>query len=386
MESEINISPSLNSISRTDISNFYALFFNIKESRKLLNSYRQFINEYLESINIYYKQLTEINFHFLDKELNSSITKSPIIKLGKIIKNILETHIKNLFYLLSDTNIFIPFDNSINSLEKIVKDSSIIINKKIFENEQPIANSLYEKYEAIESIIVDNYIDKKYNKHLDIIINESLENNIYHAKFLEKTFLDLDEKNKFQLLEILKEMESKTINAYSEMKQIVENIIKTLQIKETEYLKEIEEGINLIHNISIENNNNEYNKEETQIELKDFIDLDIFKYKIKIIDSPKIKIEDKNNITIKEKKGKTKEDNQNNKNGNEIKTVLYNNLLTLTEEDIYNIVSIIYSYDLKMINKSEYELDIEKQKLEVSNLSAKLLSFNVQLLKNIDEK
>ena len=387
MESEINTPPTLNSISKTDISNFYTLFSNIKESKKLLNLYRNFINGYLETLNGYYKQLTEINWRFLDKDsLKSSITKSPILKLGKIIKNILETRINNLFSLISDTTFFISFDNSLNNLSKIVQDSSIIINKKIFENEEPITNSLYEKYEDIESIIIDNYIYNKYNKHLDIINNESLENSVQQAQFLEKTILDLDEKNKIQMFEILKEMESKTINVYSEMKHTVENIIKTLQIQGAEYLKKLEEGINLIHNMPLETvNNNEKNKEETQIELNKFIDLDMFKYKIKILESPIIKIDDKNNKKLKERKTKTKADNQKNKNDNEIKTeeILYNNELTLTDEDIYNIVSTIYSYDLKMINKSEYELDKEKQKLEVSNLSEKLLSYNVE--DNINE-
>ena len=387
MESEINTPPTLNSISKTDISNFYTLFSNIKESKKLLNLYRNFINGYLETLNGYYKQLTEINWRFLDKDsLKSSITKSPILKLGKIIKNILETRINNLFSLISDTTFFISFDNSLNNLSKIVQDSSIIINKKIFENEEPITNSLYEKYEDIESIIIDNYIYNKYNKHLDIINNESLENSVQQAQFLEKTILDLDEKNKIQMFEILKEMESKTINVYSEMKHTVENIIKTLQVQGTEYLKKLEEGINLIHNMPLETvNNNDKNKEETQIELNKFIDLDMFKYKIKILESPIIKIDDKNNKKLKERKTKTKADNQKNKNDNEIKTeeILYNNELTLTDEDIYNIVSTIYSYDLKMINKSEYELDKEKQKLEVSNLSEKLLSYNVE--DNINE-
>ena len=57
--------------------------------------------------------------------------------------------------------------------------------------------------------------------------------------------------------------------------------------------------------------------------------------------------------------------------------------LFLSEEDVYNIVSKIYNYDFKMLNKSDYNLDIEKEKLKVSELAAKLLSFNKE--KNINE-
>ena len=59
------------------------------------------------------------------------------------------------------------------------------------------------------------------------------------------------------------------------------------------------------------------------------------------------------------------------------------NQLYLSEEDVYNIVSEIYKYDFKMLNKSDYNLDIEKKKLRVSELSEKLLSFNKE--KNINE-
>ena len=51
-------------------------------------------------------------------------------------------------------------------------------------------------------------------------------------------------------------------------------------------------------------------------------------------------------------------------------------MLTLKDEDIYNIVEQLYSFNMKMLDYSEYILDIEKKKIEVVKLSKKLLSFN----------
>ena len=51
-------------------------------------------------------------------------------------------------------------------------------------------------------------------------------------------------------------------------------------------------------------------------------------------------------------------------------------MLTLKDEDIYNIVEQLYSFNMKMLDNSEYILDIEKKKIEVVKLSKKLLSFN----------
>ena len=45
--------------------------------------------------------------------------------------------------------------------------------------------------------------------------------------------------------------------------------------------------------------------------------------------------------------------------------------LFLNDEDIYNIVSTLYNYDFKMLNKTDYNLDIEKEKLKVIKLSEK---------------
>ena len=394
MEKEIINTPSSpsssNNISKINTNNFYTLFLNMKKAQKLINSFKKFINEYFEALYAYYIRINEVNGHFsLEDKFKSSIIKSPVFRLGKITKNMLETHINNLNPLVSGDTLFREFENSLTNISNILEESSINLDKKrIEQNVQPIAVSLEQKYEEIESTIIDDYIFKKYNKHLDILINEPLENNIEQAKYLEKTFLDLEEVSNIQFFKSLKEMENKTLNTYNEMIKIVNKFIETIKDKGTEFFNILNEGKNeikqLIGNEDINNKENKENKKEKvsskeKSELKNIIDLDNYKYKIKILEYPyvNVKIEDKNDKKVKDKKGKNKEDN--NKN-NKIKKeeILYDKELLLTDEDIYNIISKIYSYDLKFINKSKYKLDIENRKLQVKHLTEKLLTFDVE--------
>ena len=53
-----------------------------------------------------------------------------------------------------------------------------------------------------------------------------------------------------------------------------------------------------------------------------------------------------------------------------------NSKLLLSEEDIYNIIKEIYNYDFISINKSEYNLENEKEKLKIFELTKKLFSYD----------
>lgn len=383
MENDINIPPTLNQISKVDLRNFYLLFTNIQESKKLLESYKTFTSGYFESLNLYYKQLTEINSQFLSEHnFKSSFTKTPIFQLGKTIKRIMEVQIKSIFSIVSDSTLFDAFNNSILNLEKILNDSLYKFDKKfIGKNAEEMANSLWEKYSQIEDFLVDDYINEKYNKHIDGLSKESLENQIEQVKYLEKTFLDFEEKVKNKFIDNLKLMENKAVSLLNEMKDMINSILdlfynkekNNLEIleKETDLIKEMEENALDIEDI----NDNESNL-VGELDINNIIDIDKYKYTIKIIEKP--------NITImgEQKKNKKGEKNKD-KNRNTYENKKNNNELNLTKEDIYNIISKFYEYDFTMINKSVYNLDKEKEKLETTKLSEKLLSYDIE--QNIPE-
>ena len=413
------------------ISNLYLLFTNMKESKMLLSTYKKFVNNYYEAIYGYYITLTEMNCHFLSEDkFKSSIKNTPIFLLGKAIKNAIEAQIKHLFSIIENKDIFDAFNNTLSNLSKILQESSIKFDKKLYgKNIEPIVSSLMDSYREVELKVIDEYIGKKYKKHINNLNDESLEETVIKINYLEKTFLDFEEGSKRQFFNDLHEMENKTLKVFDEMKDIVENIIFILNKNKTEFLGTLQNEIKLIYKISPKNKNKFSSEEEENSEIKNNKEyfIEKFKYKIKIIDQPKIKIEDIKKIEDKEKeeiskdedkensksneneKNKVKNEESNkekiiekNKGKNKVKNKEFNeenndtiekeenddnseenNELVLKEQDIYDIVSTLYKYDFKMLNKTEYNLDLEKKKLRVIELSNKLLSFDAE--KNINE-
>ena len=284
---------------------------------------------------------------------------------------------------------------------------------------QPVFISLMETFAEIESKVIDEYTYKRYNKHVLGLNDSPLKNNIEKAKFLEKTFLVFEEDIKKQLLNDFQDMEKKANEIFNKMKSIVKNIVGILRENNTTYLDELKNEIDLIglkrRNSSINLNSSYLSIQnlEPEIEIKNEENLDMFQYSIKIIHNPKINVIDsnkiieennnnnnkeineekigKNNIVVENEESQAKKDiikneeEENEKNNDKnikednkdsIEDIYNDNELILTEEDIYNIVSTLYGYDFKMLNKNEYDLNIEKEKIKVSNLTKKLLTFD----------
>ena len=371
-----------NSSSDVKFSNFYLLFSNMKESKKLLQSYKKFFEEYLETINGYYKQLTELNCHFLvEDKFKSSLINTPIFQMGKAIKKAVQAQINNLFSIITEENLLDSFNKSLDNLSQLLGDSSLKMNTKSYgKNIELIASSLIQSYSDIESTVIDDYISKTYNKHLIGLNKDTLENNIIKAQYLERTFLQFEEKSKNQFMEELKKMEDKTNKIFNKMKDSVNQIIAFLKNNRTEYLDILKKEVDSIW--KVESNSNEDKSKQEKINIED---KNNFKYKIKIIEQPFVRVEDETTETINEKNEKVKEGNNTIKKKRTLteSSIFDAHELFLTEQDIYSIISTIYSYDLQLINKSEYNLEKEKQKLKTIELTKKLLEFD---LTDKDEK
>ena len=417
-ESENKGIKSLNNSSNYD-NNFSLLFTNIGESKNLLKSYEIFINKYFETINSYYKELTEFNSHFLiEDKFKSSVINSPIFQLGRAIKKAVQAQINNLFSIITNQEIFLSFKKSISDLSTILKESPVKLRNNSYSHSsqnsyiKPVVMSLMESFSEIEAKVIDEYIDKKYQKRVVGQNNEPLKDIVEKAFFLENTFLEFEERSKKQLISDLEENEIKTTQIFNEMKGIVKNIVNILKKNNNSYLDELGKEIEQIGKKESNNMNNKNNKErrESSIDLNNDNNLDMFKYKIKIINHPKIQVTNKNPINnnkkgikdeSEEKENKKEdiedyeinknifdlsedkieeEDNQSkdNKIEDEKEEIYIDNEITLNEEDIFNIVSSLYNYGFKMINKSYYNLDIEKIRIKVLNLSNKLLTFDAE--------
>jgi len=378
-----------NSFSQNCISSFSLLFTNMKESKRLLETYNDFIKKYLEAINSYYIELTELNCHFLDGNFKSSIIDTPIFYLGKSIKNAVQKQINNLFSIL-DSRVFIDFSKTVSEFSEILEESSNLIkSQNSSENIEPIANSLMTSFKDFENKIIDEYIWEKYNKHIPDLDKEPLNQNIDSINFLERTFLQFEEGQKKSFFNDLKTAEKKIVGIFVQMKKIVEKVIKMLD----KFYKEFLDILKNMKDEFINSNIGETADGTEELKFKKIDYSDAFKYMIKIIDNPKIKVENSDKIDDSEKKGESEKnkDKQIKNDKDKIKERTSklddkstpmpseeDNFLTLTKEDVYNIVKKIYDYDFKLLNRDDYNLELEGEKLKVFNYSKKLLSFNME--------
>ena len=149
----------------------------MKESKKLLNTYKKFVNEYYEAINLFYKHLTELVSHFLKEEnFKSKIIDSPLYRLGISIKKAINTKINNLYSIITNDSFFYSLNKSLSNLSDILQESKVKLNKNNIQKDiPPLLKTLFQAYEQIESKVVDNYIKEKYNKQLVGLNEEKLE-------------------------------------------------------------------------------------------------------------------------------------------------------------------------------------------------------------------
>lgn len=183
--------------------------------------------------------------------------------------------------------------------------------------------------------------------------------------------------------------EKKIVGIFVQMKKIVEKVIKMLD----EFYKEFLDILKNMKDEFINSNIGETADGTEELKFKKIDYSDAFKYMIKIIDNPKIKVENSDKIDDSEKKGESEKnkDKQIKNDKDKIKERTSklddkstpmpseeDSFLTLTKEDVYNIVKKIYDYDFKLLNRDDYNLELEGEKLKVFNYSKKLLSFNME--------
>ena len=166
----------------------------------------------------------------------------------------------------------------------------------------------------------------------------------------------------------MKSIKPKMSNLNEDTKNEIKNIIEKMKNNCNNLINALDEQTNKINNID----NNEIFKKEAgeflnyRIKKDNEIlkNINLERYNIKII-----KEEEKNLI-----------ENENYKAVPKHKKL--NKALTYTIEDIYNIVKIFYDYNFEMINKDQYSLDKEKDKILISKLLGKILNYNFETHEN----
>ena len=336
--------------------------FNIsqlKNDKKLLKLYFQNIQLFMNAIEDHNKLLKKIimeidKYSPMDHIFNYMKKFEIIIKLHfSYFNNFLEKSRNQIEHLKTsiDSNISIisQFLTDIQETSENIKLKSDFFNKQ----NQFILTS----FSQLENSVIEDYykIDKKNNLNTEQLINDCHK---YENDF-----------------SVLSNGINSMINGYKDkynlnMQKIKTNMIELSEKAKTDIINIIEIFKNEFNNISISSNeeiqnlqNFDINNKELEPKLSKYLNYHIeedelkdllhpTKYKINLID-----MVNKGNHKIK---------------GTNIQP---------TKQDLYNIVELFYSYDFNMIDKTQYDMNIEKNKIEIIKKTEKLLGMD--LIKNI---
>ena len=385
---------------------FYAINKTIKYNQQCLSKFKKCTNDYSENISQILKEGENFlnDYEIIDSDyiaLESNDTKNNFFLLS-IDKS---TERLNSFFveLIKHLNVFIrELDLHIKGIEQYIKISKDEIKtiKENYQNQKDIFLSRYLEYQKLNEELKNKYSEGE--KKLIEFCHERRLDGITYDNNIKISFANLVEEqnqiiDKYNLLgdfenifldsanEKIKSIQDFSISLISKYL----SISKSLKVifKETILLpmtKLIEETINSKQDEELEEKLKKdltslfdsylNNIDEKNIKLK----LDL--YNVKVLENNNIDINENLNINVDEKKVKNnkvkKKEKKHEKTDDKNKFINNSNeILTLTEEEIYFTVNNMYQ-EYKLINRDKYDLDIEEKKLEIKRIIIKLLSYS----------
>ena len=348
----------------------------LRIDKKLLKFYSQNIQAFINLNTEHKKSLLKL-IDDIDKYSFKEHQIFIFLKDFQIIINLQYNYIKDIL----DKN-----EKIFENLKKSI-DANILMIKQFLSNMENIEenmkiksefihgqnNFIFNSFQAIENEIVEDYFKNKYNIKLKKVKdkNKNKESKAHKEKLIDEcnkiekdfSFLSNEISNlikkyiqKFNS-EIL-EIKSKMIDFYKSTKNNLINIIKNIKEVHNNSIITEEKNIQSLENNDIKN-------KEFKSEFEDYLNLaitekelsyllEIKKYKIQIIDKNEIKLNKLFNF----------------KENKDIPSIIINC------KDIYNIVEEIYKYNFKLIDKTNYVLDIEKIKIDIIEQIGKLFGYD----------
>ena len=365
---------------KINVNHFNFLIANTKEIQKYLEKFKSYLFEYY-TLNIsHFTNLSKLLNGFSARK-NQNFINTPIYQLKLIFQSIIEFQSKNYETMIPNCQNLILISENLISLKKIIEEIYIKHNKLsnlgISKDMNTVSNSIMQYMDDLENKTVEEFVWEKYKKHTLTSNKEKIKNLIDKIKQLEKNLFDYGNEKKGQYYSMIKESDNKIQKIFNDIKNIFQEYISKLKETTKDYIKNLENFENNLNSISInleiKNVENVFcSKSDFEFKEKDFN-----KYSIKILKNKKILLKDYNKDNhlennnddnfIELKKTKTFTDKfTSSENKKE-------NILFLTDEDIYEIISRLYKYDLKVLDKSKYDLDKEKEKLLSLEKSNKIL-------------
>ena len=349
-------------------SKFYPI---IKKEKNILKSFSQKIQSYLKLNLEYRNDLTNL-IREVDQSIPTENNPFHFFSNFKIILNLQYYYLNNFFEQIEKymehlkKSIDLNLKNVSNFLSNMYVLEEKINLKTEFIKQQ---NSLILiSFQEIENVIAEDYFKDTYklniNKNKQIINNK--EQLIDECQKNEEDFFTLENEIKNLIKKYIeeynsriKEFKMKFIELYNLSKEDLLNIIKIIKGNGGNELINIqEEEIQKFQNFDI-------NKPEFQEILSNFLNYHIKEEELSdILKTKKYKFQIKDKIDIPLNKLYN------------IKPTKPKYNLVVTSKDIYNIIGQIQIYNFQLIDTNDYNLELEGNKILISEKLGKLLGYD----------
>ena len=385
-----------------EISCFFCLIAmnNLNEMTDYINTLNGYYNEYFSLISSQYNNLNEFYQNFINSEERNQTKKninSPLYIVEYALKELVFIQMKNLKSIIDKGETLISIKNKLIKFQEVIGKLSDKFTNSTAKNSyngidinqiKNISNSLDEAMHQIENKIIEQYIYEKYNEQLlennndgNNNENKNIEEQIKVVKYYEKSLIDYINGNNEHYFNELKHSDNKIQNEFNKIKIILLEYVSFMKDNNIKMVKELENLENQIKSKKISDMIKKeadisFTKSDLRLNVKE-----IFEniYKISILKNKRIELK------ILDEKNE-----ENKKDINEIKSSKNKkNYRLLNDKDIYEIISKLYSYDLLVINRKQYNIELEKGKLDARDLSSEIFKYNDQsedIQKELNEK
>ena len=331
----------------------------LKNDKKLLKIYIQEIQSFLNSIDEHNKVLKKLimeidKYSPMDHIFNYMKKFQIIIKSQHSYFNNVFEKSRNLLEQLKKT-----IDYNITIISQFLKDinetsENIKIKSDFFKKQNQFVLTSFNQLE--NSIIEDYYkIDKNNKLTTQELIKDCLKNE-KDFETLTKDINGMINEYKIKYNTNIQKIKTSMLELSEKTKADIIDIIEIFKNESNNMLVSLNDELQSLKNFDI-------NNEELEPKLSKYL-----KYKIE---------EDEMNNLLNPVKYKINLLDMINKGDYKIQGTN----IKPNRQDLYNIVELFYSYDFNMIDKTHYDTDIEKNKIQIIEITGKLLG--IDLMKNI---
>ena len=331
----------------------------LKNDKKLLKLFLQEIQSFLNSIDEHNKVLKKLIL-----EIDKYSPMDHIFNYMKKFQIILKSQYSYLNNVFEKSQILLEqlkktIDYNITNISQFLKDindtSENIKMKSDFFYKQN--NFVLTSFNQLENSIIEDYfkIDKKNNLTTQELIKDCLK----YEKDLETCSKDTNgmiNEYKIKFNTNIQKIKSSMLELSEKTKGAIIDIIEIYKNESNNILNSLNDGLQSLKNFDIKN-------EELGPKLSKYLKYKIEEDEMKnLLDPIKYKI----NLLDMINKGDYKIQGTN---------------IEPNRQDLYNIVELFYSYDLNLIDKTHYDMNVEKNKIQIIEKTGKLLGMD--LMKNI---